>query len=89
MEENRARNDSKTSDPPTNQVGSIEVGVIIMGMSCVFVVACALIILQLRSVRRQRMRIQRSSTVSVIMNDDSPCLSSGPPSYEAVWGESV
>ncbi|KXJ14315.1 hypothetical protein AC249_AIPGENE15054 [Exaiptasia diaphana] len=73
-------------EPPI-KLGSIEVGLVIMGMSCICVVACALIFLQLRSIRKQRQqrrRRERASIVSITVCNNEGIASAAPPSYETV-----
>ncbi|XP_032232395.2 uncharacterized protein LOC116614917 [Nematostella vectensis] len=81
-----------TREPRVGSTG-LEAGVIIMGLSCVCVVACALVILQIRSVRIQRRRRRRQQEHQSATNNNTtftrtlsqdPLEASAPPSYDAV-----
>ena len=73
---------------------SIEVGVIVMGLCCVSIVGCALVILQVRAVaitRRRRRRTLRNSATGSCTGTSSldPLAANAPPSYTTGMGNSV
>ncbi|XP_078360252.1 uncharacterized protein LOC144644605 [Oculina patagonica] len=75
------------SDPSNDKEETVEVGVIIMGLCCICLVACALVVLQLRSNnRRISGNRHRSGPPGDVSGDRSrdPLDVGAPPSYDAV-----
>lgn len=73
-------------DSSNHKEESVEVGVIVMGLCCICLVACALVVLQLRSnSRRISGNRQRSGPVGNDSGDRShdPLDVRAPPSYDA------
>ena len=66
---------------------TVEVGVIVMGVCCICLVACALVILQLRANKRRitgrRRRSEAADTGSAQNRTRDPLDIEGPPSYDA------
>jgi len=80
-------NPTNVSDSSDQKEESVEVGVIVMGLCCICLVACALVVLQLRSNnRRISGNRQRSGPTGNDSADRSrdPLDVEAPPSYDAV-----
>lgn len=80
-------NPTNLNDSIAGKEETVEVGVIVMGLSCICLVACALVVLQLRSNSRRisgnRQRAGHSGDVSEDRSCD-PLDVAAPPSYDAV-----
>lgn len=77
---------SISTDSSNHKEESVEVGVIVMGLCCICLVACALVVLQLRSNnRRISGNRQRSGPTGNVAADRSrdPLDDGAPPSYDA------
>ncbi|XP_068744480.1 uncharacterized protein [Montipora capricornis] len=81
-------NPTDSLDPPASTTETVEVGVIVIGFCCICLVACALVILQLRSNNRRNTgnRPQRQENVGETSRDRTgvPLDVEAPPSYDAV-----
>ena len=75
-----------STDSSNHKEESVEVGVIVMGLCCICLVACALVVLQLRSNNRRifgnRQRSGPTGNVSADRSRD-PLDAGAPPSYDA------
>jgi len=80
-------NPTNASDSSNHKEESVEVGVIVMGLCCICLVACALVVLQLRSNNRRIFgNRQRSGPIGNDPGDRPryPLDVRAPPSYDAV-----
>lgn len=78
-------------DPSNDKEETVEVGVIVMGLCCICLVACALVVLQLRSNnRRISGNRHRSEPSGGVLSDRTrdPLDVGAPPSYDAGMQES-
>ena len=74
-------------DSSNDKTETVEVGVIVMGLCCICLVACALVVLQLRSNSRRisgnRQRSGPGSTSVTGVRSRDPLDVEAPPSYDA------